>query len=65
MECWIVMLDTLNVVFEEFPVEGIKVLTISRGDEAINMWTDYVAETMFRILLGENEITVSEEDDTE
>lgn len=59
------MSDKLTISYEEFPVEGIKVLTISRGDEAINMWTDYVAETMYRILLGENEITVSEEDDTE
>lgn len=56
------MLDTLNVVYEEFPIEGLKVLTISRGDKAINMWTGYVAETMYRILLGENEITVSGED---
>ena len=46
------MNDTLSINYEEFPEENIKVLTVSRGDEAIHMLRDEVAEFMYKALIG-------------
>lgn len=47
------MLDKLNISFEVFPEENIKVLTVARGDEAIEMFTDTEAVVIYQILTGE------------
>lgn len=46
------MNDILTISYEEFPEENIKVLTVSRGDEAIHMLHDEVAEFMYKALIG-------------
>ena len=46
------MNDRLTVDYEEFPEVGVKVLTISRGDEAIHMLYGDNAEITYNLLLG-------------
>lgn len=46
------MNDRLTIDYEEFPEVGIKIMTISRGDEAIHMLHGDNAEITYNLLLG-------------
>ena len=46
------MNEKLTINYEEFPEEGIKVLTVSKGDEALHMIYDDEAEKVYHMLLG-------------
>lgn len=43
--------DTLKIDYEEFPEEGIKVLTVSRKGEALAMFHNDTADIVYRTLL--------------
>ena len=46
------MNDRLTIDYEEFPEEGVKVLTVSRKGEALTMFHDDTAEIVYNLLLG-------------
>lgn len=47
------MRDNLNISYEEFPKEGIKVLTVGRGDEAIGILVGTEAKALYSVLIGD------------
>ena len=47
------MNDNLTIAYEEFPKEGITILTVGRGDEAIWVFHDNEAKAIYRLLTGE------------
>lgn len=49
-------MDKLTISYEEFPEENICVLTVARGDKAINMFYGNEAKELYHKL-----ITVKEE----
>ena len=49
------MNDNLTISYEEFPEEGIKVLTVARGEEAIEMFEGDLAVVLYRLLTGKGE----------
>ena len=44
--------DTLDICYEEFEEEGIKVLTVGKDDEALNMIYGDAAEAIYQWLMG-------------
>lgn len=47
------MSDRLTIAYEEFPEEGLTVLTVGKDDEAIWMFHDEEAKAIYRLLTGE------------
>ena len=47
--------NNLTISYEEFPEEGIKVLTVARGEEAIEMFEGDLAVVLYRLLTGKGE----------
>lgn len=45
-------IDNLTISYEEFPEDGIKVLTVGRGDEAIKMFEGGLARALYNLLIG-------------
>lgn len=54
------MVDNLTISYEEFPDLGIKVLTISRGDEALWQYRDEDAEFLYKILISQDDKSIRE-----
>ena len=44
-------MDKLAITYEEFPEENIRVLTVARGDEAINMFYGNEAKGLYNKLI--------------
>ena len=47
------MHDNLTIDYEVFEEEGIKVLTVGRGDEALWQFHDDLAEALYSLLIGD------------
>lgn len=54
------MLDKLNITYEEFPEDDLVVMTVGRGDEAIEMFTGDLAILLHNVLIGEDCIVMPE-----
>lgn len=50
------MNDKLTIEYEEFPEDGITVLTVARGDEAIKMFQGDVAKFLYNSLIDKYKI---------